>query len=268
MTQYTSVTWCSSYVDPQVVGTSGFPTAGPETFCGEGQVWDATLRSCVSCSICQTFPETAHCQFCPETATSRDSLASELTQRPCEEGSVWDSFQNGCVSCGVCETHPDTPICTACSEQGDSPVCPEGRAWDPFLQNCMSCTICDTHPDSYICQVCPTPSPTVPTGRLSDDLDQKYIILAAVVACVGVFFAVLLIAFLIAKFCVPDGCRRCLQCCTKKPKGDETNNGKRIAHPTGPQDDSGLSSLVSSRSNSDTCVMQPLNPQDNKKNVV
>eukprot|EP00058_Branchiostoma_floridae_P009038 XP_002594526.1 hypothetical protein BRAFLDRAFT_87749 [Branchiostoma floridae] len=253
----------------QVVGTSGFPTAGPETFCGEGQVWDATLRSCVSCSICRTFPETAHCQFCPETATSHDNLPSEVTQTPCEEGSVWDNFQHDCVSCGVCETHPDTPICTACDRQGDSPVCPKGRAWDPFLQNCMSCTICDTHPDSYICQVCPTPTPTVPTDPTaspSDNPDRLIIILAVLLPFLGVFFVVLG-AFFAFRFCVPVRYRQRLQCCQKETKGHQTNNGKRIAHPAG-QDDSGRSSLVSSRSDSDTCVMEPLSPQDDKKNVV
>ncbi|CAH1266013.1 Hypp3288 [Branchiostoma lanceolatum] len=250
----------------QVAVTSGFPTAGPETFCGEGQVWDDTLRSCVSCSVCRTFPETPHCAFCPETATSHHILASKVTQTPCEEGSVWDSFQNGCVSCKVCETHPDTPICTECSRQGDSPVCPEGRAWDPFLENCMSCTICETHPDSYICQVCPTIAPTDPTDRPSDDPGQMITILAAVLAFFGVFIIVL-VAFFVAKFCVPDRCKRCMECCQKKHKGDQTNNGKRIAHPAG-QDDSGRSSLVSSRSDSDTCVMEPLKPQDDKNNVV
>ncbi|KAI8511564.1 Tumor necrosis factor receptor super, member 12a [Branchiostoma belcheri] len=248
---------------------SGLPTAGPETFCGEGQVWDDTLRSCVSCSICKTFPDTPHCGLCQETATSSHNLPSEVTQTPCTQGSVWDSFQNGCVSCAVCETHPDTPICTACSSQQDSPRCPKGLAWDPFLENCMSCTICETHPDSYICQVCPTVQPTVTPdprdhGQPSDDPGLVTIILAAVLACVGVFVLVLLAAAIVAK-CVPVRYRRCPQCCQKEPKGDETNNGKRIAQPTG-QQDSGRSSLVSSRSDSDTCVMEPLKPQDNTVN--
>ncbi|XP_078679530.1 uncharacterized protein LOC144915157 [Branchiostoma floridae x Branchiostoma belcheri] len=110
----------------------------------------------------------------------------------------------------------------------------------------------------YLLSVTPTASPR------SDDPGRVTIILAAVLAFLGVFVLVVF-AFLIVRFCpcVPARFRRCPQCCQKEPKGDETKNGKRIAQPTG-QHDSGRSSLVSSRSgDSDTCVMEPLKPQDN-----
>ncbi|XP_066285023.1 uncharacterized protein [Branchiostoma lanceolatum] len=220
--------------------TSGFPAT---TACPQGAVWDSHLGRCVSCSVCEKYPNTPLCESC---TSSPEPSTQQVITGVCEDGHAWDAVQNKCFSCGVCDTYPDTPFCGQCTGETSGgtqpPSCPEGAVWDGFLRKCVNCTVCETHPGTPVCRFCPTVSPITeaPNGlRLEDNT-----VLVAALTTAAVLVAMGLGAAVWVR-CGPGRgvCRCCGQEFPEVPEPGKTAQGYELSQV---EDDSGRSSMSSS----------------------
>ncbi|XP_078595364.1 uncharacterized protein LOC144872752 [Branchiostoma floridae x Branchiostoma japonicum] len=230
----------------QVQAASGSPATKP---CPQDAVWDSHLGSCVSCSVCETYPNTPVCESCTSGREDPEPSPPQVSTGVCQNGYAWDSVQKKCFSCGVCDAYPDTPFCDQCADKTTtsgtkSPSCPDGTAWDGFLGRCVSCNVCETHPDTPVCRFCPTPRTDAPDGSRPD---HNTVLVAVLTTAAIVLVMCLAVAVWVSRGPGRGVCRLCGHG-QQRRQFPEVEPGKTVKgyKLTQVEDDSGCSSMGSS----------------------